>query len=169
MPPTTTTPGRFFLALVALITATNGYLADMTSTHIYNPRWPPHAKFHDGHTLSMGLLLGVSSLYYLFYRSSTFSVASSSPSSALSPRESSQELSSLWIAAWLDSLFWIAQLSAALYPGSLPVDPEFGKGFPQMYFCLALLGMVLVGTGLEHRRLLKREMEMQMGSRNKNE
>lgn len=103
--------------------------------------------------MSMGLLLGLSSLYYLFGRSS-----SSREPRALA-QALAQELSSLWTAAWLGSLYWVTQLSAALYPGSLPVDPEFGQGFPQAYICVVLLSMVVVGTGLEHRRL-KRMMEV---------
>ncbi|KAL1986717.1 hypothetical protein VTN96DRAFT_5922 [Rasamsonia emersonii] len=150
---TTITPGRILLALVAILTAAGGFLADMNETHIYNPRWPPHAKFHNGQTMSMGLLLGLSSLYYLFGRSS-----SSREPRALA-QALAQELSSLWTAAWLGSLYWVTQLSAALYPGSLPVDPEFGQGFPQAYICVVLLSMVVVGTGLEHRRL-KRMMEV---------
>ena len=131
------TPGRALLALVAVITCAGGYVFDWNETHIYNPRWPPHAKFHNGQTMSTGLLLGISALYYLFRP--TVSRA--------------MERESLYTATLLTSLNWVAQLSAALYPGSLPVDPEFGDGFPQLYICAVLLSIVAVGTMLEDRRL----------------
>ena len=42
------TAGRTILTLVAIVTAVGGYIADWNHTHVYNPRWPPHAKFHNG-------------------------------------------------------------------------------------------------------------------------
>lgn len=45
--------GRILLALVAVVTSVGGYIADWNETHVYNPRWPPHAKFHNGQTMSM--------------------------------------------------------------------------------------------------------------------
>ena len=52
----------------------------------------------------------------------------------------------------------MSQLSAALYPGSLPVDPEYGDGFPQAYADVVLLSMVGVGVFLERRRIAKVEV-----------
>ncbi|KAF2787640.1 hypothetical protein K505DRAFT_329538 [Melanomma pulvis-pyrius CBS 109.77] len=129
--------GRTLLALVAVTTGIGGYIADWNTTHVYNPRWPPHAKFHNGQTMSTGLLLGVSAIYYL---------VRATPSPAL-------ELQSLYFATWLLCLNWIAQLSASLYPGSLPMDPEFGDGFPQLYICTGLLSVVGLGYALERRRM----------------
>ena len=83
----------------------------------------------------MGLLLGLSTLYYSLR----------SPSSPILRQES------LRVAVILASLYWVTQLSAILYPGSLAVDPEFGDGFPQAYFCVGLLSMVGVGALLELR------------------
>jgi hypothetical protein len=83
--------------------------------------------------------LGFSALYYLFR---------SYPSPAI-------ERESLYAATWLISLHWFAQLSGALYPGSLPVDPEFGEGFPQVYICAVLFGLIGVGMGLEIQKLNK--------------
>lgn len=82
-------------------------------------------------------MLGLSTLYYLFRTPSSRAV----------------EKESLHTATLLASLYWITQLSAALYPGSLPVDPEFGTGFPQAYICAVLLSLVTAGTVLERRRL----------------
>ena len=91
--------------------------------------------------MTSGLLLGLSALY-LLYRTAP------SPSSAVAR-------DSLHFVVWLLSLNWIAQLSAALYPGSLPVDPEFGDGFPQAYLCAGLFTFIGTGYMLERRRLVK--------------
>jgi hypothetical protein len=40
--------GKVLSSLVAAETAVGPYLADWNETHIYNPAWPPHAKFHNG-------------------------------------------------------------------------------------------------------------------------
>ncbi len=54
--------GRWVLGAVAAMTAANGYLADWNRTHLYNPGWPPHAKFHDAWTVLLGTALGASAL-----------------------------------------------------------------------------------------------------------
>ena len=51
--------GKGLLTIVALITGIVPYVADWNETHIYNPKWPPHAKFHNGQTMVMGSLLGL--------------------------------------------------------------------------------------------------------------
>ncbi|MGV9367501.1 DUF6640 family protein [Amycolatopsis sp. NPDC003731] len=35
---------------------------------MFNPAWPPHAKFHNGQTMSLGLTLGATSLWQLWRR-----------------------------------------------------------------------------------------------------
>ena len=57
--------GRWILGAVATITATAGYLVDWNCTHLQNPDWPPHAKFHDAWTILLGTALGGSALYSL--------------------------------------------------------------------------------------------------------
>ena len=91
--------------------------------------------------MTSGLLLGLSALYYLYRPGSS--------SSSAVVRDS------LHYVFWLLSLNWIAQLSAALYPGSLPVDPEFGDGFPQAYLCAGLFTFIGTGYALERRRLVQ--------------
>jgi hypothetical protein len=82
-------------------------------------------------------LLGAGTLYYTFRKTSSRAI----------------QKESVYTAAFLGSLYWITQLSAALYPDSLPVDPEFGDGFPQAYICAVLLSLLTAGTWLELRRL----------------
>lgn len=144
--------GRILLTLVALTTSIGGYLADWNETHVFNPRWTPHAKFHNGQTMSMGMVLGLTTLYFL-YRPKPQSLFASAPAV-----QQTFERDSLATGAWLASLYWITQLSALFYPGSKAMDPEFGDGHPQVYICGILLTMVVIGTWLEMGKL-KRNTE----------
>lgn len=86
--------------------------------------------------MTTGLLLGVTVLYYLV-------------------RPISDSRQSLYLVTWLLSLNWVAQLSATLYPGTLPVDPEFGTGFPQAYICAILFTCIAIGHTLERMRMAR--------------
>lgn len=66
--PPRITLGRFLISIAALMTSTACYVADWSETHVLNPRWPPHAKFHNGQTMSMGLALGIATLWYTWRR-----------------------------------------------------------------------------------------------------
>ncbi|MGN5381810.1 DUF6640 family protein [Streptomyces lasalocidi] len=57
--------GKTLLTLTSLVTACGSYFFDWNETHIYNPNWPPHAKFHNAQTMSMGTAVGTVSLYTL--------------------------------------------------------------------------------------------------------
>ncbi|KAL2869474.1 uncharacterized protein BJX67DRAFT_379028 [Aspergillus lucknowensis] len=131
-------PGSILITLVALVTSVMCYIIEFNETHIYNPRWPPHAKFHGGQTMSMGLVLGLTALFYLYRHS---------PSAEL-------KIHDLHTATWISSLYWITQLSAFLYPGSAAMDPEFGDGAPQIRVCAVVLTMLGVGLWVERRRLV---------------
>jgi hypothetical protein len=61
------TTGKALILLSNTFCAVGPYWWEWNETHIYNPRWPPHARFHNGHTMSMGLLLGVASTYFLLH------------------------------------------------------------------------------------------------------
>lgn len=123
-PPVTT--GRICLTVNALATSIGCYLADWSESHILNPRWPPHAKFHNGQTMSFGLTLGILTFYYTW-------------------RASPQPKDSLRTAAILGSLYYVCGLSAILYPGTLAVDPEFGEGFPQFWLFTGLMALSWLG------------------------
>jgi hypothetical protein len=129
------TPGRLCVSLVACFTTFAAYMADWNETHIYNPRWPAHAKFHNGQTMSMGLALGLSSLYYLY--------------------RPQYNKDSVFTAALLPSIYFVTQASAILYPGSAWIDPEFGTeaDAPQPKGIPVILGVTWLGYWLETRRL----------------
>jgi uncharacterized protein DUF6640 len=127
--------GRALISLVSLVTAAGPYRADWNETHVKNPAWPPHAKFHNGQTMSLGLALGVTSLWQLWRAPST--------------RES------LDAGAALASLYWLTQISALAYPGSKAVDPPGTAKFPQAVVALPALALTAAGYVLERRRLAR--------------
>lgn len=133
--------GRLLLSLVAAATAVSPYLADWNETHIYNPSWPPHAKFHNAHTMLLASALGVLSLGYLWVPPTT--------------------RARLRTAAMLTGAFWATQAGSILFPGTAFADPEFAELLPtvagvrlnQVHLDAAFLGLVLAGYALDARRL----------------
>lgn len=128
--------GRFLLALVAVVTIFGAFVADWNTTHIYNPQWPPHAKFHNGQTMSMGVLLGLSALFFLF-------------------RRAGDANSNLLAATVSDALYWVSQAMAFLYPGVAWTDPFLLKPGetldrfpPQGMLDIGLLTIVAIGFAL---------------------
>ena len=67
------------LTFVGIYTLIMPWVFDMQNTHIYNPHWPPHAKYHDGQTLMLSLVLALATLYYTWrkagLRSDNFIIA----------------------------------------------------------------------------------------------
>jgi hypothetical protein len=62
---------KIIISFVAIVTIVGAILADVilpktAKQHIYNPKWSPHAKFHNSQTISLSILLGFLSLYLLF-------------------------------------------------------------------------------------------------------
>ena len=49
---------------ISIFLAVSAYAADWNETHIYNPRWPPHAKFHNARTMLLGTLLAGMTLFF---------------------------------------------------------------------------------------------------------
>ncbi|KUJ13123.1 uncharacterized protein LY89DRAFT_673220 [Mollisia scopiformis] len=129
--------GNILLSISALGQILGPFIADFNETHVMNPRWPPHARFHNGQTMSMGLALGLSSLYYAFRPTANVIVK--------------QE--SIKTAAVFGTLYWVTGLSAILYPGSKGMDPEFGEGFPQFWMFSIFALCSLMGSYLETRQL----------------
>ena len=60
---------RCLFTINAIGIAVGGIIADWNETHIFNPLWPPHAKFHNGQTLAFGVLLAAATLFFAWRRS----------------------------------------------------------------------------------------------------
>jgi hypothetical protein len=136
-------PSRILLSLIGLVSAVGGYLADWTETHVFNPRWTAHAKFHNGQTMSTGLGLGLLTVYYTWRRPCSLT------SHAL--------LDNLFTATLMASFYWATQLSAILYPGADWVDDEFREshGTPQKNGAPVLLAVPWVAYALARYRLTR--------------
>ena len=132
-----------------MFTAVSPYLADWNETHIYNPLWLPHAKFHNAQTMVLGALLGLISLYCLWFRRE------------ISDKQKLNE------AAVLASLYWLAQLTATLFPGTALTDPGiyhvkmpvvFGIELNQVIMVITVIfPLLILGYYIESKSLEKAE------------
>ena len=126
--------------IVALIAAFNfgGWIADAVvpftaKQHIRNPHWPPHAKFHNGQTMFLGMGLGLYSLFLLF------------GTGRLTPLH-------FGLAAVAAGLYFFAMLLAPLFAGTAWSDPEFTEangtvlGLHPQAFVGSLVCLILLAT-----------------------
>ena len=133
-------PETWLVTVVALFTSGAAYVMDWNATHIYNPAWPPHAKFHNGQTMSMGLLLGLLALWYVWRRS--------------------DRAGGFTAALLFAALYWVTQASALLYPGAATIDPQFRStavwqfgGVPvQIFVDIVALALLAIAYLLHRRR-----------------
>jgi hypothetical protein len=88
--------GRSVLRVAAALTAVGGFAADWNRTHLLNPAWPPHARFHDAQTISLGALLGSGGLFFL----------------------RSDDDRDLALGALLPALFWLSMGASFTFPGT---------------------------------------------------
>ncbi|MBC7940028.1 MAG: hypothetical protein H7Z19_09745 [Chitinophagaceae bacterium] len=97
---------KLVLCAVALFGGLGGLLADFSDTHLLNPMWPPHAKFHNAQTMSIGMLLALFTLLFAFWRA--------------------PESRARWAAmAVLATLYWGSIVCAQFFPGVGFFDPQF--------------------------------------------
>lgn len=128
-----TIPGRILITLAALWSAFGSYLFDWNETHIFNPAWPPHAKFHNAQTMLLGTVIGLLALAVLWLNKG-------------------DDKRRVMLALILSSFYWITQAGAALFPGTALVDPEFahpGQLPAQLIVDVVMLGMLAVAFFFE--------------------
>lgn len=94
------TTGRVIIVLCNLAYSIGAFAADFNETHVLNPRWPPRAKFHNGQTMTLGVLLASSSLYYLFRPAET----------------NEQRIDNVFTSTLIGSFYCFAGMCAILYP-----------------------------------------------------
>lgn len=95
--------GKALIALVAAETAIGPFVADWNETHIYNPAWPPHAKFHNAQTITLAVDMTALSLWQLW-------------------KPGPDTRSRLRWASLFASLFFLTQIPAVFFPGAAVVD-----------------------------------------------
>ena len=107
---------KYIIAFVAVFNY-GGLVADAivpsgAKQHLFNPRWPPHAKFHNGQTMAMGIISGSLSLVVLF---------GSRPLT----------LPLFLIATAVAANYFVAMAIAPVFPGTAWSDPEFAVELPR--------------------------------------
>ena len=133
--------GRRILTLVAVLTMVGGFLADWNRTHLFNPDWPPHARFHDALSIVLGSLLGASGLYFL-------------------RRKGKDPESDLRLGALLPAFFWVAQGTSFAFPGAEGFEAEFPEKVPRVkgvwvnerFSSALMLALVAIGYAAERSR-----------------
>ncbi|MBA9078582.1 DUF6640 family protein [Rufibacter quisquiliarum] len=133
--------GRTLLQTIAAFTTMGGFLMDWNKTHLFNPAWTPHAKFHDGMTILLGTLLGSGGLYFL-------------------QRKKGEAAQNLRTGALLPAFFYAAQAGAFAFPGAKGLDAEFPEKIPSVGklrlnegpFSLAMLAGLGVGYWLARQK-----------------
>ena len=138
------TVSRLLVSLLAGFTAVGPFVADFNRTHVYNPYWPGHARFHNGQTMTFGLLSGLLALYFSWLR------------------KTATPLANWQVACLLTALYWLALLPAILYPGATLTDPQqsgrpldvfFGVTVSQWHLGLGLLLVIGGCYWVEAKRL----------------
>jgi hypothetical protein len=112
---------RVLFCFVSVYLVIGAHIADYSRTHLLDPRWPPHAKFHDGQTLMFSIFLAALTIFFAVTQTRDRRVT-------------------LIATTSLAALYWVTQALAILYPGTAFVDPEFDS--PRAY----LLGLPAQAT-----------------------
>lgn len=129
--------GKILISIVALYAALGSYIFDWNETHIFNPNWPPHAKFHNAQDMLLGTATGLLALWVLWI-------------------QKTDKRNKFVLSIILASLYWITQFGAILFPGTALTDPEFshpGQAPAQLIVDIVMLLMLSIAYFLELKKL----------------
>ena len=98
--------GWLLLSAIAVFAAVGPFAADWNATHLSNPNWPPHARFHNGQTMAAGPLLALPALFFLWRRGGG---------------RRTNDLAAVLFAG----SYFAHQAAAFAFPGVAWTDPEF--------------------------------------------
>lgn len=110
---TSASAGKKILIGVAGFTAVGGFLVDWNKTHLFNPDWTPHAKFHDAMTITLGAFLGGAGLYFLL-------------------RNGKDPKQDIQLGTMLPAMFFAAQGLSFAFPGTGGLEKEFPQYIPKI-------------------------------------
>jgi hypothetical protein len=108
--------GQILITLPVLQILIAAYFTDVIGTHVCNPEWPGHARYHQAQTMDMLIFLEGMTLY-LAWRS-------------LYVPSVTQKTESLFFAALTGSAFLVTGILAPFFPGRLCLDKGVPPGEP---------------------------------------
>ncbi len=131
---------KYLVTFVALFNyggvVADGLIPSTARQHLWNPAWPPHAKFHNSQTMLMGSIGGTVALVILF-----------------GARPLTVPL--LLIAAASAGNYFLAMVFAPAFPGTAWSDPEFAGSarrplglYPQQIVSYVLCALILVAVAM---------------------
>jgi hypothetical protein len=135
--------GKILLTVAVIATMLGPAVVDFNDSHVFNPDWPPHARFHAVMLLAVGIGMSIGALWLLW-------------------RRSSRSATDLRVATAVPVVVWGAYFVPLLVPGtSVEEYPgEVGRllGVPLnlllagVFIALALVGYRLCARGDRSRR-----------------
>ncbi|WP_134090944.1 DUF6640 family protein [Olivibacter sp. XZL3] len=134
--------GKKLLLGISVATIVGGYLADLNRTHILNPRWTPHSKFHNALSVITETFLGSAGLYFLL-------------------RKRGNKKDNLKFGTLAPGFFWASMLGAIAFPGAKPLEAEFPEKVPEVgkvrlnetFASIVMLSLLGLGYFKERKRL----------------
>jgi len=131
---------RLMFTLSAIGVTVGAHVADLSPSHMFNDRWPAHAKFHTGQTLSMAVVLALLTIFFAW-------------------RRTSDRRGAIYATAGFAAAYWVTQAAAIAYPNTAFYDPEFPPahaftlGLPiQAYFEILFISLIALASCLAVRR-----------------